>query len=155
MGKSEWNIPLILRRMIESLLVLGAILILAFPFVWIFGPDIVKTLFASHSKAQWVTFVFLELSGIICWFILLCLQKLLKTVIKTSPFVYCNVKYLKYTSYLCAFAALVLLIKTFVDFSAMTPIVVLLALLSSLFCQTLAVVFDKAIRLKDENDLTI
>ena len=65
MGKSEWNIPLILRRMIESLLVLGAILILAFPFVWIFGPDIVKTLFASHSKAQWVTFVFLELSGII------------------------------------------------------------------------------------------
>lgn len=155
MGKSEWNIPLILRRMIECLLVLGAILILAFPFVWAFGPGVVKTFFAAHTQTQWVTFVFLELSGVICWFILLCLQKLLRTVIKTSPFVYCNVKYLKYTSYLCAFAALVLLIKTFVDFSAMTPVVVLLALLSSLFCQTLAVVFDKAIRLKDENDLTI
>ena len=33
--------------------------------------------------------------------------------------------------------------------------VAVIALLASLFCQVLAAVFDKAIRIKNENDLTI
>ena len=41
------------------------------------------------------------------------------------------------------------------DFTVLTPVVAVLAVLASLFCQTLAAVFDKAVRLKDENDLTI
>jgi len=79
----------------------------------------------------------------------------MKTVINSKPFVFDNVKYLKYISYLCAAAALILIIKTFIDFSVLTPVVAVVAMLSSLFCQTLAAVFDKAIRIKDENDLTI
>jgi len=155
MGNRGWNIPLILKRMIECLMILGALLLIALPYFWLFGPDGVRNFFAGHSKDHLVTFLFLELSGIICWFILFYLRKLLKTVIISSPFEYCNVMYLKYTSYLCALAALILLAKTAVDFSPMTPVVAILAILSSLFCQTLAAVFDKAIRLKDENDLTI
>ena len=155
MRKSEWNIPLILKRMIECLLIPGALLVLAMPFIWMFGPQTVKDFFAGHTLDQWVTFVFLQLSSILCWLILLFLWRLLSVVIISSPFVYKNVLYLKYISYLCALAALVLLVKTFVDFSAMTPVVAVLAILSSLFCQTLAAVFDKAIRLKNENDLTI
>ncbi|MBT7121499.1 MAG: DUF2975 domain-containing protein [Clostridia bacterium] len=50
---------------------------------------------------------------------------------------------------------MVLIVKSFVDFSILTPVIAVLALLSSMFCQTLAAVFDKAIRLKAENDLTI
>lgn len=155
MSKSQWNIPLVLKRMIECLLVLGALLTIALPFVWLYGPDSVISFLTEHTRSHWMTLVFLETCGVICWFILLYLQKLLKTVIGSTPFVHCNVKYLKYISYFCALAALALLIKTFVDFSIMTPVVAILALLSSLFCQTLAAVFDKAIRLKDENDLTI
>lgn len=155
MSKSEWNIPLILKRMIECLLWPGGLLVIALPFLWIFGPQAVKTFFAGHTPNQWVTYVFLQISSIICWFILFYLWRLLTTTIKTSPFVDSNVNYLKRISYHCAFAAFVLLIKTFVDFSALTPVVAILALLSSLFCQTLAAVFDKAIRIKDENDLTI
>ncbi len=155
MGNRGWNIPLILKRMIECLMILGALLLIALPFFWLFGPDGVSNFFAGHSKDHLVTFLFLEISGIIGWFILFYLRKLLKTVIISSPFEYCNVMYLKYTSYLCAATALILLVKTAVDFSPMTPVVAILAILSSLFCQTLAAVFDKAIRLKDENDLTI
>ena len=155
MSKSEWNIPLVLKRMIECLLWPGGLLVIAMPFIWLFGPQAVKDFFAGHTPTQWVTYVFLQISSIICWFMLFYLWWLLTTTIKFSPFVVDNVKYLKIISYNCAFAAIVLLVKTFVDFSAMTPVVAILALLSSLFCQTLAAVFDKAIRIKDENDLTI
>lgn len=155
MSRSEWNIPVILKRMIECLLVPGALLILALPVAWIFGPPAIRNFFAGHTNDQWITYIFLQISSVLCWLILFFLWRLLAKVIKSTPFIYCNVLYLKYISYLCAFAALVLLVKTFIDFSVLTPVVAVLAMLSSLFCQTLAAVFDKAIRLKDENDLTI
>ena len=98
---------------------------------------------------------FIEICGVFCWVIILMLQKLLATIIKTSPFVSDNVRHLKIISYMCAFTAFVLFVKSFVDFSILTPVVAIVALLASLFCQTLAAVFDKAITLKDENDLTI
>lgn len=148
---AKWNIPLILKRMLEVLMVLGPLFMISLFFIFRLDSPTVSQLFPG----EWITFTFVEVCGVFCWFILLMLQRLLTTVIKKSPFVYENVKFLKYISYLCAMAALVLLIKSFVDFSVMTPIVAILALLSSMFCQTLAMVFDKAIRIKDENDLTI
>ncbi len=148
---SKWNIPLILKRMLEVLMVLGPLFMVALFFIFRLDSPTVSEIFPG----QWITFMFVEVCGVFCWLILLMLQRLLTTVIKSTPFVYENVKYLKYISYLCAAAALVLLIKTFADFSVMTPIVAILALLSSMFCQTLAMVFDKAVRIKDENDLTI
>mgnify|MGYP001371848285 CR=1 FL=1 len=156
MDKSLWNIPLILKRMLEIMLVLGSIFIVALPFVTAFmNEHIINSYFTGGSNDKWMTFVFIELCGLCCWFILFFLQKLLKTVIQTSPFVYKNVLYLKYTSYVCAVAGLVLIAKSFLDFTVLTPVVAILAVLASLFCQTLAAVFDKAVRLKDENDLTI
>lgn len=148
MGK--WNIPLILKRMIEVLLVLAPILMVVLPFVFRLDSPVVGKVFPS-----WVTLVFIESSAVFCWLILLMLRRLLTTVTETSPFVFENVQCLKRISYFCAAIALLMLIKTFLDFSVMTPIIAILALLSSLFCQTLAMVFDKAVRIKDENDLTI
>jgi hypothetical protein len=156
MDKNLWDIPLILKRMLEVMLVLGIVFIIALPIIIIFmNQHIVDSFFSGAAQNKWLSFLFLELCSIFAWFILLCLQKLLKTVIIHSPFVYSNVLYLKYTSYLCAGAGLVLIVKTFADFTVLTPVVAVLAILASLFCQTLAAVFDKAIRLKDENDLTI
>ncbi|MGI5849477.1 MAG: DUF2975 domain-containing protein [Christensenellales bacterium] len=156
MNISKWNIPLILKRMLELLLILSPVLMIVLPFL--IAPleqDVVTTYISSYAQNRWVTLGFLEITGVFCWVILLVLQKLLKTVIESSPFVYINVRYLKYISYLCAAAALILIVKTFVDFSVLTPVFAVVSLLGSLFCQTLAAVFDKAIRLKDENDLTI
>ncbi len=147
---SKWNIPLILKRMIEVLLFLAPIFMVVLPFVFRLDNPVVGKVFPS-----WVTLLFIELSGVFCWLILLMLRRLLTTVIESSPFVFGNVQCLKRISYFCAAIALLMLIKTFLDFSVMTPIVAILALLSSLFCQTLAMVFDKAVRIKDENDLTI
>lgn len=156
MDKNLWNIPLILKRMLEVMLVLGFIFIIALPFITIYmETDIVINYFSGAAQSKWLSFVFLELCCICCWFIVLFLQKLLKTVIQSSPFEKCNVSYLKYTSYLCAAAGLVLIVKAVFDFTVLTPVVAVLAVLASFFCQTLAAVFDKAIRLKDENDLTI
>ncbi len=156
MMADRWNIPLILQRMLEVLLVISPVIIIAMPFIFTYiDPEFVNTYISSDAQNKWVALTFIEICSVSCWLILLFLQKLLKTVNISSPFVYKNVLYLKYISYLCAFVALVLIVKTFVDFSVMTPVVAILGLLSSLFCQTLAAVFDKAIRLKDENDLTI
>lgn len=156
MMADRWNIPLILQRMLEVLLVISPAIIIAVPFIFaFFDPEFVNTYIAGDAQNKWATLTFIEICSVSCWLILLFLQKLLKTVNISSPFVYKNVLYLKYISYICAFMALVLIVKTFVDFSVMTPVVAILGLLSSLFCQTLAAVFDKAIKLKDENDLTI
>jgi hypothetical protein len=137
--------------MLEALMVLGPAFMIALPFIFRLDSPKVDIIFPS----QWMTLAFVEVCGVFCWLILLMLRRLLTTVTKSTPFVYENVKHLKYISYLCAAAALVLIIKTFVDFSVMTPVIAILALLSSMFCQTLAMVFDKAVRIKDENDLTI
>ena len=156
MDKSLWNIPLILQRLLEITLVLGTVFIVALPFMTaLLDEKLVADYFTGTSNDKWLSFALLELCSICCWFILVFLRKLLKTVIVSSPFVYKNVLYLKYTSYLCAAAALVLAVKALFDFTVLTPVVAILAVLASLFCQTLAAVFDKAIRLKDENDLTI
>ncbi len=153
---NRWNIPLILQRMLEVLLVLSPLIIIGMPFLFMYmSPDFLLQHIVGDAQDIWVAFVFIEICSVSCWFILLFLQRLFKTVNQSSPFVRDNVKYLKYISYLCAFMAVVLFVKTFLDFSIMTPFVAILGLLSSLFCQTLAWVFDKAIRLKDENDLTI
>jgi hypothetical protein len=140
--------------MLEIVLVLAPMLMIALPLLIAPHTDY-DAIFSGSAKNRWVTLIFLEACGVFCWLIVLLLRRLLGTVIKSSPFVYENVKCLKYISYLCAAAALVLIAKTFVDFSVMTPVIAILALLSSMFCQTLAMVFDKAVRIKDENDLTI
>lgn len=155
MSIGKWNIPLILKRMLEVVMVLGLALMIVLPFLVVpLGGD-PSSVISGSSHNIWVTLIFLEICGVFCWLILFFLQRLLKTVIETTPFVYKNVKYLKYISYLCAVIAVVLILKTFMDFSILTPVVAVIALLASLFCQTLAAVFDKAVRLKDENDLTI
>lgn len=152
----RWNIPIILQRMLEVLLVISPLAIIAMPFIFLYvDSDFVNRNISGGAQDKWLSFPFIMICSICCWFILLFLQKLLKTVNVSSPFVIKNVQYLKYISYLCAFMAFVLIVKTLVDFSVMTPVVAILGLLSFLFCQTLAWVFDKAIRLKDENDLTI
>ena len=156
MDKSLWNIPLILQRLLEITLVLGTIFIIALPFMTaLMDERIINGYFTGTSNDKWLSFALLEMCCLCCWFIIVFLRKLLKTVIKSSPFVFNNVLYLKYTSYVCAAAALVLVVKSLIDFTVLTPVVAVLAVLASLFCQTLAAVFDKAIRLKDENDLTI
>lgn len=153
MGISKWNIPLILKRMLEIVMVLGPMLMIAMPFIIV--PLEQSREISGASRNIWVTLLFLEVCGAFCWLILLFLHKLLKTVLESTPFVYKNVAYLKYISYFCAVVALVLVVKTFADFSILTPVVAVISMLASLFCQTLAAVFGKAIRLKDENDLTI
>jgi hypothetical protein len=155
MGISRWNIPLILKRMLEVVMVLGLALIIVLPFIIIPMSQDQASVISGSSNNIVTTLIFLEICGAFCWVILVFLQRMLKTVIETTPFEYKNVKYLKYISYLCATVAVVLIVKTFADFSILTPVVAVIALLASLFCQTLAAVFDKAIRLKDENDLTI
>lgn len=156
MKTGKWNIPLVLKRMLEIMLVLSLLLMIVLPFIIApLDQDIVNIHISSDAQNRWVTLAFLEVCGVFCWLILLFLQKLLSTTIKKSPFVYKNVYYLKYISYLCATTAIVLIVKSFIDFSILTPVVAVISLLASLFCQTLAQVFDKAIRLKDENDLTI
>jgi len=155
MSNSKLNIPKVLLRILEALLILSPLLMIAMPFFFGFISQEVVVSEISRVNSKLITLIFIEVCGVICWFALLFLQKLLSTVIKSTPFVYKNVRYLKYISYLFAAAGLILIVKSIIDFSILTPVVAVLALLASMFCQTLAAVFDKAIQIKEENDLTI
>jgi hypothetical protein len=155
MFSSKFNIPKILKGMLFALLILSPAFLVAMPFLFGVVSEEVVVSDISIINSKIVTLVFLEACGVICWFSLLMLYKLLATVINSTPFKYENVRYLKYISYLFAVAGIILIVKSIVDFSILTPVIAVLALLASMFCQTLAAVFDKAIRIKEENDLTI
>ncbi len=155
MFSSKFNIPKILKGMLLALLILSPVFLITMPFLFGIVSEEVVVSNISLLNSKILTLVFLEACGVICWFALLLLYKLLATVIKSTPFIYKNVRYLKYISYLFAGAGIILIIKTVLDFSILTPVIAVLALLASMFCQTLAAVFDKAIRIKEENDLTI
>ena len=155
MFSSKFNIPKILKGMLLALLILSPAFLIAMPFLFGVVSEEVVVSNISIVNSKIVTLVFLEACGVICWFSLLLLYKLLSTVIKTTPFMDVNVKYLKILSYLFAGAGVILVVKSVLDFSILTPVIAVLAALASMFCQTLAAVFDKAIRIKEENDLTI
>lgn len=152
---SKFNIPKVLKGILVVLLILSPVFMILMPYLFglVSEEVVVSDISIVNSKA--VTLVFFETCGVMCWFTLLFLYKILNTVIKSTPFVYENVRYLKYISYLFAAAGVILIVKSVLDFSILTPVIAILALLASMFCQTLAAVFDKAIRIKEENDLTI
>lgn len=155
MFSSKYNIAKVLKRILEALLILSPLFMIAIPFLFKIASLDVVVSDASMLKSKAATLAFIEACGVLCWFSLLLLHRFLTTVIKESPFVYKNVKYLKYISYLFAGAGVILILKSVLDFSILTPVLAVLALLASMFCQTTAAVFDNAIKIKEENDLTI
>ncbi len=151
-GKS---ISCYLKIILEVLLILGGLIIIALPFVFRLLPsDIFNTYFLGNS--YYFSMIFLEICGIITWFFLNEIRKIFKTLEEEGePFVQHNVLHLRRCAWMCLALSFMFLVKTIVDFSLLSPVMMIAFFLGCLFLRVLADVFVKGIKVKAENDLTI
>lgn len=93
--------------------------------------------------------------GILAIAILGELRKMFRTVLADDCFVYGNVVSLQRMGTYSFMIALVSLLRVVMYLTIAMLVVILVFVIAGLFSKVLAFVFDKAIRYKEENDLTI
>jgi len=143
-----------LKIILEVVLILGMLVIIMLPFVfrWL-SEDIFNTYFMSNS--YYFSLIFVEVCGIVMWFLLNEIRKIFKTLEKEEPFIENNVVHLKRSAKLCLVLGILFLVKTILDFSLLSPVMMICFFIGCLFLLVLAAVFEKGIKVKSENDLTI
>lgn len=97
----------------------------------------------------------LYIGGLLGLLVLNELRKMFKSCMSDDIFIHKNVKRLFRMSIASFLIALTFLAKVFLVNSFMTMVVVFVFLLASVFCLVLSLVFEEAVRHKEENDLTI
>lgn len=97
----------------------------------------------------------LYITGIISLIILNEMRKIFNTLEAKNPFIYENVRSLKNMSICAIIISFVYISKVFIYNSIMAMLVVLVFFLASLLALVLSEVFKKAVKYKEENDLTI
>ncbi len=95
------------------------------------------------------------ISGVFAILILGELRKMFSTVLKDDCFVESNVISLKRMSIYSFAIVAVTLFRLFIYFTPSVSIIVIVFLIAGLFSRVLAIVFDKAVSYKRENDFTI
>ncbi len=95
------------------------------------------------------------LSGIASVFIMRQLRKMFKTIKAGDPFVVDNVKSLGNVGIAAWCIGLVYVLKLFFLPTVSTVMIVIIFVCGGLFCFTLSRLFETAVRIKLENDLTI
>ena len=83
------------------------------------------------------------------------LRRIFNTVLAEDCFVEANVKSLRRMGNLSFFIALMSLVRFFVYQTMAIAVVILVFVVAGLFSKVLAMVFEEAVRYKEENDLTI
>lgn len=95
------------------------------------------------------------LIGIICGFATFELKKILRTVVAENCFVGENVIALRRISIGFFLLAVMLVIRGILYLTAAILVEIFLFILAWIFCRVVALVFEEAVRYKEENDLTI
>lgn len=93
--------------------------------------------------------------GVLAIAILGELRKMFRTVLKDDCFVQENVVSLQRMGTYSFMIALFSLVRTVLFVTVAMMVVILVFIIAGLFSKTLAIVFDKAVQYKEENDLTI
>lgn len=136
-----------------ALLLLFVVFCLAALYLW----PAMQSAFADFYTASWGKagmLAFLTVAALMACHILVELMFVMRTV-QGDPFVLKNVYALFRMGATAELAALLFLIKSFLDFTPMTAVCALVMLLSGLFALVMAEVFKRAVAFKQENDLTI
>ena len=95
------------------------------------------------------------LSGILCLLIVAELRKMFDTVLSDNAFVEANVVSLKSMGKYSSAISFLSVIRIFFSPTPATVVVIVVFAIAGLFSIVLCQVFEKAIRYKEENDLTI
>ena len=139
------------KYLLDAMFIMGIIVTLSLPLTikWMatFDPR-----WGQYYMASVIIFFIL---GIAAVFILWELRRIFKTVLAENCFVKENVGSLRRMGNCSFFIVLMSLVRLAVFQTAAMMVIVLVFVIAGLFSKVLAMVFDEAIRYKEENDLTI
>ncbi len=139
------------KGLLDLMFYLGILVTLAVPAVFKWVGNYLED-FKTYYLPQTVLYM---LSGVASLLIILELRRMFATVLKDDAFVMENVESLKRMAR-CSFAiAAFSILRLLYAPTPATVVVVLVFFIAGLFSLVLSQVFEKAIRYKEENDLTI
>ena len=111
--------------------------------------------YPSLETHYWFNTVLFMLSGVGAVLIIRELRHMFRTVLAEDCFVAQNVRSLRRMGYLGFAIALITAIRLAVLFTPATLVIIVVFFIAALFSFVLSQVFDRAVRYKEENDLTI
>lgn len=114
-----------------------------------------QTEYAAIADHFWYAVVSIMAVGVFTLLILFELRKMMKTVIDDNCFVEANVKSLYRMGTYAFVIAGIKIFRCFVYFTTAAVVIAGVFLFAGLFSKVLARVFDRAVKYKQENDLTI
>lgn len=94
-------------------------------------------------------------SGVLALLLVLELRRMFATVLADDAFVMENAASLKRMGKCSFLIAVLSVLRLFVAFTPATAVIIIVFSIAGLFCFVLCLVFEQAIRYKQENDLTI
>ena len=107
------------------------------------------------GRQYWPMLIIFGVSGICGLIIVFQLRKMIRTVIQKNCFVDNNIKSLKIMGKVSLCISVLFLVKVFILPTPATFIIILTFFIAGLFSHVLGLVFEEAVRYKEENDLTI
>lgn len=149
------------KAILDMCFYFGLLAVLSVPFTLNFSVQMtIRTLgehteYAAISDHYWYAVVSIMLVGIFTLLILFELRKMMKTVIDDNCFVEANVKSLYRMGTYAFVITGIKLLRCLVYFTPAAVVIAGVFLFAGLFSKVLARVFDRAVKYKQENDLTI
>lgn len=96
-----------------------------------------------------------EISGMICAYILFILKKMYFSLLEGNPFTDENVKSFRKMAVACFLVFIIYALKTVLAFTLAALVITVIFMVGCIFCLTLKDLFKQAVNYKTENDLTI
>ena len=143
---------LITKCLLNAMLIGGAIATVVIPFFIKWYGNINEYYSGSFYIPQTILFL---ISGVFSCLIVFELRRIIQTVDKGDCFVRRNVKSLKYSGTYGFIIALCTVCRMFLYVTPGAFVVIIVFVLAGLMAKVLAQVFDRAITIKEDNDLTI
>lgn len=147
------NIVRITKYLLDFMFFAGILVTAALPFLLKIGWVGIYLPKIKEHYAESVIIYFIL--GLLALVILGELRKMFRTVLADDCFVYDNVVSLQRIGTYSFMIALVAMMRTIVYLTPSMLVVILVFLVAGLFSKVLAFVFDRAVKYKEENDLTI
>ena len=145
------RLVLFTKHLLDVMFYLGIFLTVSIPFLFRWVGAYIKS-FRIYYVPQTVLYV---LSGILCLLIVAELRKMFDTVLSDNAFVEANVVSLKSMGKYSFAISFLSVIRIFFSPTPATVVVIVVFAIAGLFSIVLCQVFEKAIRYKEENYLTI
>lgn len=149
------------KTILDMCFYFGLLAVISVPFTLNYSVQMtIRTLgenteYAAIADHYWYAVVSIMAVGVFTLLILFELRKMMKTVIDDNCFVEANVKSLYRMGTYAFVIAGIKIFRCFVYFTTAAVVIAGVFLFAGLFSKVLARVFDRAVKYKQENDLTI